>query len=390
MAQCSAPISPGTAGPSNSAINNVEQEKEKPAQESGQDMFEEASEEYLTPSENYLESVEELNEVEREEFDHGVSEPLQIFDDSDSEDGLDVVYGPQPPPAARMRPMYSGHSGQDCAPSNTSSICTRQQPSGRTWNHEPGDHYSYCPTYSRRVHHSDYYQYDPPPLLRQSRYISVRDWRDPGQSSQSSSGRYPGHSDPYELRYPPILRHPTRHRHRRHAELEHVSGRIPYHARPPPVEIDMDYLDYDHQPPATSLASESGMRNMRHEQQRQVIMRHASTSTPPIPSLRQHASTSTSLQQSSDPPPPSAERKREAADKEQAQVPDKRAKTDETTPDTAAATNDVSTEAGAANIDTATRAEQDNLDNNTDTVLQASSRARTWVYGNLGRCNAPN
>merc|ERR1712061_863771 len=133
----------------------------------------------------------------------------------------------------------------------------------------------------------------------------MRAWTEASQSTQSSS-RYP-HSDPndpYDLGYPPILRHPpNRPRPRRH-NLDVANPRIPYHTRPP-VEIDMDYLDYD-QGPQTSLAENirrsaipnpdidlASVRSIRQDQQRQVIMRHASTSTPPMPSLRQHASTST-------------------------------------------------------------------------------------------------
>ena len=286
MAQCSGPISPAENPPGPSGLNQVEQEKEKsPQQPSRSGLFENSSQEYIENAESYMESAP------------------QMYEDSDSDDGMDVVYGPNPPSGSRIiqRPLYN----QDC-PTNTTSCNLPRPSSSRGWNHE-GEHYGYSyPSYPRlsRVHPQDYSNYyDPPPSFRQSRYM--RAWTEASQSTQSSS-RYP-HSDPndpYDLGYPPILRHPpNRPRPRRH-NLDVANPRIPYHTRPP-VEIDMDYLDYD-QGPQTSLAENirrsaipnpdidlASVRNIRQDQQRQVIMRHASTSTPPMPSLRQHASTST-------------------------------------------------------------------------------------------------
>ena len=317
MAQCSGPLSPENL-PGPSGLNQVEQEKEKSPQPSRSGLFDNPNEEFI--AENFTES----------ESQYGVA--VSRYEDSDSDDGLDVVYGPNPPSASRIiqRPLYN----QDCPSSNTSSICNRQQSGSRSWNHE-GEHYSYYSSYPRvsRVHPQDYYQYEPTPPFRQRISYSVRDWNDPSQPSQremSTSSRYDPH-DPYDLGYPPILRHPNRPRHRRHIESVPPPPRIPYHTRPP-VEIDMDYLDYD-QPlvPPNSLAEGirrpgtdpdldiAGIRNIRHDQQRQVIMRNASTSTPPIPSLRQHASTSTL-------PVESSSRKRESLTSSDNVVPPKKVK----------------------------------------------------------------
>ena len=291
MAQCTTPLSPeNLPGPSGhaSGLSQVEQEKEKSPQDSSSGLYQSSNEEFIDNSGNFMESSSSY------EVAGG-----QLYEDSESDDGLDVVYGPNPAPGSRIlqRPLYN----QDCPSNNTSSICPRQPTSSRDWNHE-GEHYSYFPTYSRvsRVHPQDYYQYDQP-SFRPSRFI-LRDWSGPAQSSQrESSSRYNDPHDPYDLGYPTILRHPNRHRHRRQ-HLEPVTPRIPYHARPP-VEIDMDYLDYDQVPPTTMPETIrrsnqdpdldiAGIRNIRHDQQRQVIMRNASTSTPPIPSLRQYGNTS--------------------------------------------------------------------------------------------------
>ena len=331
MAQCSNPLSPeNLPGPSGS-LNQVEQEKEKPPQESSSGLYENGSGEFMENSQPY--------DIESE------MAGSQMYEESDSDDGLDVVYGPsEPPPAGRMmqRSLYN----QDCPSNNTSSICPRQQSSSRNWNHE-GEHYSYCPTYSRvsRVHPQDYYQYNPPPTRRgfRRRFLMAEEWPEPPQPSHremSTSSRFSA-SDPFDLGadlgYPTILRHPNRHRHRRQHIEPTITNRIPYHARPP-VDIDIDYLDYDQGPPPTSMADTirrptqepeldlSGMRNMRHDQQRQVLMRHASTSTPPMPSLRQNASTSTQQVEASEPM-----RKREPEPVAETVVPPKKQKVSNST-----------------------------------------------------------
>ena len=333
MAQCSGPISPENL-PGPSGLNQVEQEKEKSPQQPRPGLFENGNGEFIDNSENFMEA----------EGDFAAS-VAAVYDDSDSDDGLDVVYGPNPPAPSRMiqRPLYN----QECPSNNTSSICTRQQSSSRSWNHE-GEHYSYSYSYPRvsRVHPQGFYHdYDPPPppppSFRQSRYISVRDWAEPSRDippqrdmpASRPPYRHSDPHDPYDMGYPPVLRHPNRHRHRRQ-HMEPVAPRIPYHTRTP-VEIDMDYLDYDQgPPPPTSMAEGirrpgpeaemdiAGIRNIRQEQQRQVIMRNASTSTPPIPSLRQHASTSTQ------PPVEANSRKRTTENKPESEiaVPPKKSK----------------------------------------------------------------
>ena len=295
MAQCSGPISPAENPPGPSGLNQVEQEKEKsPQQPSRSGLFENVDQEYIENAENFM-------ETDRLQTEFETRATPGMYQDSDSDDGLDVVYGSNsnPPSGSSMiqRPIYN----QDCATNTTS--CTVPRPSTRRSYHE-GEHYGYSyPAYPRlsRMHPQGYSTYyDHPPSFRPSRYISIPDWPEGSQSSQSGS-RYP-HSDPhdpYDLGYPPILRHPpARHRPRRH-NLDVANPRIPYHTRSIP-EIDMDFLDFDQMPPTSmaegirrSAPNPEVMHPIRQEQQRQVIMRHASTSTPPMPSLRQHASTST-------------------------------------------------------------------------------------------------
>ena len=296
MAQCSGPISPAENPPGPSGLNQVEQEKEKsPQQPSRSGLFENVDQEYIENAENFMETDRLQTEFETR------ATPGMYHQDSDSDDGLDVVYGSNsnPPSGSSMiqRPLYN----QDCATNNSS--CNVPRPSTRR-SYNEGEHYGYSyPSYPRlsRMHPPGYSTYyDHPPSFRPSRYISIPDWPEGSQSAQSGS-RYP-HSDPhdpYDLGYPPILRHPpARHRPRRQ-NLDVANPRIPYHTRSIP-EIDMDFLDFDQMPPTPmaegirrSAPNPEVMHPIRQEQQRQVIMRHASTSTPPMPSLRQHASTST-------------------------------------------------------------------------------------------------
>merc|ERR1719244_150545 len=78
-----------------------------------------ANEEFMGNQENFLENGPQF----------GVSSS-QLFADSDSDDGLDVVYGPnQQSSRLIQRPMYS----PDCPPSSSSSGCPRQPPGVRTW-----------------------------------------------------------------------------------------------------------------------------------------------------------------------------------------------------------------------------------------------------------------
>ena len=256
MAQCSGPLSPSNL-PGPSGGNQGEQEKQEGSkQETNQALYDTANnEEYIENSDNYMESDARYASVP--------------YEDSDSDDGLDVVYGQNPAPANR----YLHHPAS---------------------NRQP-----WYPTYSSlsRLQHQElpyYSDYQPP--FRQSRYISMREWGEsqPPQRDLSSASRYSDPHDPYDLGYPPILRHPNRHRHRRpHIDPGHP--RIPYHARPP-VDMDMDYLDFDQvsQTPG-HRAEEAEVRQQRRyeEQQRQVVMRNASTSTPPVPPMRLNASTST-------------------------------------------------------------------------------------------------
>ena len=367
MAQCSGPISPAENPPGPSGLNQVEQEKEKsPQQPSRSGLFENSGQEYIENADNFMETEAGYDNV---------AAP-QLYQDSDSDDGLDVVYGPNsnPPSGSRMiqRPLYN----QDCA-TNTTSCNLPRPSSSRNWNHE-GEHYGYSyPSYPRlsRVHPQDYTTYyDHPPSFRPSRYISIRDWPEGSQSTQSSS-RYP-HSDPhdpYDLGYPPILRHPpTRHRPRRH-NLDVANPRIPYHTRPIP-EIDMDFLDYDQIPPTSmaegirrSAPNPEVMLPIRQEQQRQVIMRHASTSTPPMPSLRQHASTSTQ------PSTETSERKRSGPKNESTEeVPVKRAKVDNSSQPSSQDTVTVNVE----NVTSGASTEQP-IENNTDRSVETSTQAES-------------
>ena len=263
MAQCSGPLSPSNL-PGPSGGNQGEQEKQESSkQETNQALYDSANnEEYIENSDNYLETEARF------------SVP---YEDSDSDDGLDVVYGPNPP--ASYRNMHH-------PPSNTANnMCPRQ-----SW-------YPPYPSLSRLQHQELPYYSDFQPPFRQSRYMhTMREWSEsqPPQRDMSSASRYSDPHDPYDLGYPPILRHPNRHRHRRpHMEPSHP--RIPYHARPA-VEMDMDYLDYDQVTQTQTIRPEEAeVRQQRRyeEQQRQVVMRNASTSTPPVPPLRLNASTST-------------------------------------------------------------------------------------------------
>ena len=262
MAQCSGPLSP-TNLPGPSGGTQGEQEKQDGSkQETNQALYDSASnDQYMENSENYIQTEAQF------------SVP---YEDSDSDDGLDVVYGPNPPPSNR----YLHHP-----PSNSSNnMCPRQ-----SW-------YPSYPSLSRLQHQELPYYSDFQPPFRQSRYISVRDWSEsqPPQRDMSSASRYSDPHDPYDMGYPPILRHPNRHRHRRpHIEPGHP--RIPYHTRPA-VEIDMDYLDYDQvsqSPRGSGPEGEVRQQRRYEEQQRQVFMRNASTSTPPVPPLWLNASTST-------------------------------------------------------------------------------------------------
>jgi len=322
MAQCPGPLSPENL-PGPSGQNQVEQEKEKSPQEGRAGdpttlaaIFETSfnssnnPDEFIDNQENFMENPPQF----------GVSSS-QLFADSDSDDGLDVVFGPnQPTNRLIQRPIYS----PDCPPSSNSNGCPRQ--SGvRNWSEhgEPSYYYShYTPmspvsriSYSSMPDPHYHYQEQPSSPYRSNRYLSTRPDIDPYEHQPPppppprelpSSNPYTSR-DPYGLAYPSLLRtHPNRHRHRR----QHVEPpRIPYHTRTP-IEIDMDYLDYDEQvaPPSSrpeticrpqieaDMEVAGGIRGARQEQlNRQIIMRNASTSTPPIPALRQNASTSTHL-----------------------------------------------------------------------------------------------
>jgi len=324
MAQCPGPLSPENL-PGPSGQSQGEQEKEKSPQEGRAGdpttlaaIFETSfnssnnPEEFIGNQENFMENPPQF----------GVS-ASQLFADSDSDDGLDVVYGPnQQSNRLIQRPIYS----PDCPPSSTSSGCPRQPSGVRSWNEhgEPSYYYShYSPMSPRAVSRISYntipephyhYQEQPAAPYRSNRYVSTRPEIDPYEHQQPPpplrelppSNPYTTH-DPYGLAYPTLLRH----RHRRHRQRVENGPRIPSHTRPT-MDMDMYYLDHEPQiAPASSrtetarlppleedLDIPAGMRSMRQEQiNRQIIMRNASTSTPPIPALRQNASTSTHVKE---------------------------------------------------------------------------------------------
>ena len=317
MAQCPGPLSPENL-PGPSGQGQGEQEKEKSPQEGrGGDpttlaaIFEtsfntpNAPEEFMGNQENFLEDAPQF----------GVSSS-QLFADSDSDDGLDVVYGPnQQSSRLIQRPMYS----PDCPPSSSSSGCPRQPPGVRTWSEHGEPPYYYSHHYSpmspvNRISYNTipdpHYHYppdQPSAPYRTNRY--TRPEMDPYEHQPAPAPRELPPANPYSSRDPYGLAYPTllRHRHRHHRQREHNGPRIPIHTRTP-LDIDMYYLDHDQQVTPSSSRTETtrrppleedldipgGMRNMRQDQiNRQVIMRNASTSTPPIPALRQNASTST-------------------------------------------------------------------------------------------------
>lgn len=340
MAQCPGPLSPeNLPGPSGQAPG--EQEKEKSPQEGRAGdpttlaaIFETSfnspnnPDEFIDNQENFMENPPQF----------GVT-TSQLFADSDSDDGLDVVYGPnQPPNRLIQRPIYS----PDCPPSSSSSGCPRQPAGVRSWNEhgEPSYYYSHYSPMSpvSRISYNGipephyHYQDQPPAPYRTNRYVSTRPDIDPYEHQPPTPRELPPSSpysnhDPYGLAYPTLLRH----RHRHHRQRVDNGPRIPFHTRTP-IEIDMDYLDYDPQVAPPSSRTEAtrrppplepdmdipgGMRSVRQEQiNRQIIMRNASTSTPPIPALRQNASTSTHL-------PENQSRKRIPQQTEQEAVPAK-------------------------------------------------------------------
>ena len=85
MAECSGPLSPNNH-PGPSGGTQGEQEKQDGSkQETNQALYDTASnDQYMENSESYIQTEAQF------------SVP---YEDSDSDDGLDVVYGPNPPPS---------------------------------------------------------------------------------------------------------------------------------------------------------------------------------------------------------------------------------------------------------------------------------------------------
>ena len=175
-----------------------------------------------------------------------------LFPDSDSDDGMDVVYGPEP-----------GGPGRQGGP-------------GRVWGEgEPSHSHYYAPHYPHYVsrvaaypgpeHRYHYSEPGPGPAYPPPHRYILQEY--PGPEYELGWGAGPEPSN-----CPALL---PRHRHRRQRVEPGPPGPA-YHARPVPGEVELGYYS-------------SGGRGERGAGERAVLVRHASTSTPP----RHHASTST-------------------------------------------------------------------------------------------------
>ena len=186
----------------------------------------------------------------------------QLFPDSDSEDGLDVVFAPTHPshPHVHSHPapgQYHHPEGGGQAQYHHGQGEEEREGSG----FYPAPHYRQCP-------------YTPPPRIPPYREL-------PHYPPHSSyPGQYPGPGpylpdprDPYLPHYPALHRAPVL----------------------PPRRLRAAYTQYGEYGDLGMAGMEEVVARERREE-RQVLMRHASTSTPPLPPLRQNASTSTDIQ----------------------------------------------------------------------------------------------